>query len=154
MLFALNHATDRPIYAQIGDRIKFAVVSGTLMPGELVPSVRELSKQLVVNPNTVARAYRDLQGDGILEPIRGTGLQVGFSAVDVCRKDRLDFVRRRLREVIAEVKQSGLLPEEVEAILRSEWSGGSKEGREGEGNGLVDAPGSPLGFTELKEEGR
>ncbi len=128
MLFALNHATDRPIYAQIGDRIKFAVVAGLLRPGELVPSVRELSKQLVVNPNTVARAYRDLQGEGILDPVRGTGLQVGFSAVDVCRRDRLEFVRRRLREAIAEVKQSGLPPQEVEAILRSEWSAGESGG--------------------------
>ncbi len=122
MLFALNHATDRPIYAQIGDRIKFAVVAGLLRPGDLVPSVRELSKQLVVNPNTVARAYRDLQGEGILDPVRGTGLQVSLAAVEVCRRDRREFVRRRLREVIAEVRQSGLPGAELEAILRSEWA--------------------------------
>lgn len=121
MLFALNHATDRPIYAQIGDRIKFAVVAGVLKPGELIPSVRDLSKQLVVNPNTVARAYRDLQGEGILEPIRGTGLQVGMQAVEVCRRDRREFVRQRLRGVIGEIRQSGLPADEVAAILRSEW---------------------------------
>ncbi len=122
MLFALNHATDRPIYAQIGDRIKFAVVAGVLKPGELIPSVRELSKQLVVNPNTVARAYRDLQGEGILESIRGTGLQVGMQAVEVCRRDRREFVRQRLRAVIGEIRQSGLPADEVAAILRSEWA--------------------------------
>ena len=121
MLFALNHATDRPIYAQIGDRIKFAVVAGVLKPGELIPSVRDLSKQLVVNPNTVARAYRDLQGEGILESIRGTGLQVGVGAVEVCRRDRREFVRQRLRAVIGEIRQSGLPADEVAAILRSEW---------------------------------
>ena len=121
MIFALNAATDRPIYAQISDRIKFAVITGLLRPGELVPSVRELSKQLVVNPNTVARAYRDLQGERILEPVRGTGLQVGSGAVEICRADRREFVRRRLRDVLVEVKQSGLLIDEVEAILRSEW---------------------------------
>ena len=76
MLFQLNTTDDRPIYAQIADQVKFAVAAGVLRPGELVPSVRELSKQLVVNPNTVARAYRDLQGEGLLEPVRGTGLQV------------------------------------------------------------------------------
>ena len=128
MLFALNHALDRPIYAQIGDRIKFAVVTGLLKPGELVPSVRELSKTLVVNPNTVARAYRDLQAESILEPIRGTGLQVGAQAVEVCRQDRRDFVRRRFSEVIAEVRQSGLSAEDVAAILQSEWQAGGVKG--------------------------
>ena len=121
MLFALNHAIDRPIYAQIGDRIKFAVVAGILKPGELVPSVRELSRQLVVNPNTVARAYRDLQAEGVLNPVRGTGLQVGEGAVEVCRRDRRDFVQRRLRESIVEVRQSGLTNTEIEAIWQGEW---------------------------------
>lgn len=121
MIFALNHATDRPIYAQIGDRIKYAVVAGVLKPGQLVPSVRELSKQLVVNPNTVARAYRDLQGEGILDPVRGTGLQVGMGAVEACRRDRREFVRARLRAAIGEVRQSGLPVAEVEAIFRDEW---------------------------------
>lgn len=138
MLFALNHATDRPIYAQIGDRIKFGVVSGVLKPGELVPSVRELSKALVVNPNTVARAYRDLQGEGILEPVRGTGMQVGFGAVEVCRQDRRDYVRLKLREAIAEVRQSGLPADEVAAILQSEWSLGAGESN---GQGHRDAAG-------------
>ena len=122
MIFALNHATDRPIYAQIGDRIKFGVVAGLLKPGQMVPSVRELSKQLVVNPNTVARAYRDLQGEGILDSVRGTGLAVMPAAVEICRRDRREYVRRRLREAITEVKQSGLPTLEVEAILRSEWA--------------------------------
>ena len=145
MLFALNHATDRPIYAQIGDRLKFAVVAGLLKPGELVPSVRELSKQLVVNPNTVARAYRDLQMERILEPVRGTGLQVGASAVEVCRRDRLDFVRRRLREAIAEVKQSGLPADEVEMILRSEWSASIPEGNGHPGSiDLSSQPSEPI----------
>ena len=121
MLFALNHAIDRPIYAQIGDRIKFAVVAGLLKPGELVPSVRELSKQLVVNPNTVARAYRDLQAEGVLNPVRGTGLQIGVEALEICRRDRRDFVRQRLRESIVEVRQSGLSSGEVEAIWQGEW---------------------------------
>lgn len=70
ILLDLNAADDRPIYGQIADRMKFAVAGGVLRPGDLVPSVRELSKQLVVNPNTVARAYRDLQTEGLLESVR------------------------------------------------------------------------------------
>ena len=74
MLIDLSESDGRPIYGRIADRMKFAIAGEVLRPGELVPSVRELSKQLVVNPNTVARAYRDLQGEGLLEPVRGTGL--------------------------------------------------------------------------------
>lgn len=123
MLFHLNTSDGRPIYAQIGDQVRFAVAAGLIGPGELVPSVRELSKQLVVNPNTVARAYRDLQTEGILEPVRGTGLQVAGAAPGLCREARRAFVRRRLREAIEEARRSNLAPEEIEAILREEWAG-------------------------------
>ncbi len=75
ILLELNAGDERPIYSQIADRVKFAVAGGVLRPGDLVPSVRELSKQLVVNPNTVARAYRDLQTAGLLESVPGWGFR-------------------------------------------------------------------------------
>src|SRR3954452_20385212 len=125
MLFHLNTSDDRPIYSQIGDQVKFAVAAGLLGPGELVPSVRELSKQLVVNPNTVARAYRELQGQGVLEPVRGTGLQLAADAPGLCREDRRQFVRRRLREALDEARRSNLTHEEIEAILQEEWAIGN-----------------------------
>ena len=125
MLFQLNTLDDRPIYAQIADQVKFAVASGLLRPGELVPSVRELAKQLVVNPNTVARAYRDLQGEGVLEAVRGTGLQVAQGAPEACRDGRREFVRRRLRDALDEARRSNLALDEIEAILRDEWARGN-----------------------------
>src|SRR6267154_1974356 len=108
ILLDLNTSDDRPIYGQIADRVKFAVAAGLLRPGELVPSVRELSKQLVVNPNTVARAYRDLQFEGLLEPVRGTGLQVTTGATDHCLEARREFVRMRLRAAIDDARSSEL----------------------------------------------
>jgi GntR family transcriptional regulator len=125
MLYQLNTSDDRPIYAQIGDQVKFAVAAGLLKVGELVPSVRELARQLVVNPNTVARAYRDLQAEGILEQVRGTGLQVSMGAPELCREARLGFVRRRVREVLDEARRSNLALEEIEAILIEEWTRGN-----------------------------
>jgi GntR family transcriptional regulator len=137
MLFHLNTSDDRPIYSQIGDQVKFAVAAGLLGPGKLVPSVRELSKQLVVNPNTVARAYRELQGQGVLEPVRGTGLQVSAAAPGLCRDDRREFVRRRLRDALDEARRSNLAHEEIEAILREEWAAGNGKpgGAEAKGGG-------------------
>jgi GntR family transcriptional regulator len=128
MLYQLNTSDDRPIYSQIGDQVKFAVAAGLLRPGEMVPSVRELARQLVVNPNTVARAYRDLQGEGLLESVRGTGLQVAQGAVELCRRGRREFVRRRLREAIDEARRSSLPSDEIEAILLDEWARGNQEG--------------------------
>jgi GntR family transcriptional regulator len=132
ILVDLNSAADRPIYGQIADRVKFAVAGGVLRPGELVPSVRELSKQLVVNPNTVARAYRDLQTEGLLESVRGMGLQIAEGAVDRCRAARREMVRQRLRQAIEEARQSKMDPAEIETILREEWARGN-----GQGNGNV-----------------
>ena len=69
-----------PIYDQIVRQIKFAVAGDVLCEGELIPSVRELARELTINPNTVARAYRQLQDEGILGTVRGTGLAVAGGA--------------------------------------------------------------------------
>ena len=70
----IDRASAVPIYLQIVNQVKYLVASGRLAPGEELPPIRVLAERLVVNPNTVARAYRDLQGEGLLEPVRGTGL--------------------------------------------------------------------------------
>jgi GntR family transcriptional regulator len=123
IILELNTADERPIYGQIAERVKFAVAGGVLRPGDLVPSVRELSKQLVVNPNTVARAYRDLQTEGLLESVRGMGLQVAEGAADRCRAARRQIVRQRFRRAIEEARQSKMDSTEIEAIFREEWAG-------------------------------
>ncbi|MFO0950042.1 MAG: GntR family transcriptional regulator [Isosphaeraceae bacterium] len=121
-LLDVNTGDERPIYGQIADRVRFAVASGVIRPGDLVPSVRELSKQLVVNPNTVARAYRDLQAERLLEPVRGTGLQVADGAAERCREARREFVRGRIRRAIEEARSSAMDAHEIEAILHEEWA--------------------------------
>jgi len=128
ILLDLNTADDRPIYGQIAERVKFAVAGGVLRSGDLVPSVRELSKQLVVNPNTVARAYRDLQTEGLLESVRGMGLQVADGAAERCRTARREIVRQRVRRAIEEARESKMEASEIEAILREEWARGSNQG--------------------------
>jgi GntR family transcriptional regulator len=137
IILDLNSADERPIYGQIADRVKFAVAGGALRPGELVPSVRELSKQLVVNPNTVARAYRDLQAEGLLESVRGMGLQVAEGAVDRCRAARREIVRHRLRLAIDEARRSKMEPAELEAIFREEAARAA-----GQGNGAAAGHGA------------
>src|SRR6516164_3371924 len=125
MLIELRPTDERPIYTQIMDQVKFAIAARVVRPGDLVPSVRELSKRLVVNPNTVARAYRELQGQGLLEGVRGTGLEVTAEAPARCGEERRAIVRQRLRSAIEDALRSELAPAEIEEILREEWTRGN-----------------------------
>ena len=80
MLRHIDAQNGIPIYEQIIRQVTIAVADGSITPGEHVPSVRELANRLAVNPNTVARAYRDLQNDKVLEALRGEGLRVSQEA--------------------------------------------------------------------------
>lgn len=82
-------------------------------PGELVPSVRDLAKQLAVNPNTVARAYRELQQVGVLQTVRGTGLAVTPNAKDHCVEQRRRLVQERIDEALLEGLRSGIGADEL-----------------------------------------
>ena len=108
------------IYDQIVRQVKFAVASDALRPGNLVPSVRELARDLTVNPNTVARAYRELQADNVLQALRGTGLEITSSAPKKCLADRASLIRGRLRSVLAEARQSGLAADEIRSLTEEE----------------------------------
>ena len=132
MFFHVDPHNGLAIYDQIARQIKFAVAGGVLRTGEMVPSVRELARELAINPNTIARAYRQLQDDEVLQPVRGTGLEVASGAGERCRSERLKLIRTRLRQVLAEARQSRLdarsLRELVEKELSSVESAIEKEG--------------------------
>jgi GntR family transcriptional regulator len=117
MLLHIDPSNGLPIYDQINRQIKFAVANGALRSGELVPSVRELAQRVAVNPNTVARAYRDLQTDGVLETLRGEGLRVTRDAPDACKRDRQSLLKSRLRGAIAECRLGGLKTGEIRTLI-------------------------------------
>lgn len=106
-----------PIYEQIERQVKFAVANGSLLVGERVPSVRELATQTAVNVNTVARAYRELQQQGVLQSVRGTGLIVSTDAPEICRASRLSMIRERLRSVLQEAFQNQITVEEIRGLI-------------------------------------
>ncbi|MFN0197974.1 MAG: GntR family transcriptional regulator [Planctomycetaceae bacterium] len=122
MLININPSNGLAVYDQIARQIKFAVANKTLRPGELVPSVRELARTLAVNPNTIARAYRELQGDGIVQTVRGTGLEITAEAPELCRSARHELIRLRLREVLEEARRSQLSRAQIKQIVEKELS--------------------------------
>jgi GntR family transcriptional regulator len=108
------------VYDQIVRQVKFAVADGALSVGELIPSVRELARELAINPNTVARAYRQLQDESIVEPVRGTGLAVAADARRLCRDERRRLLSDRLSNALAEALQAGLDAAEVQQMVATE----------------------------------
>ncbi len=117
MFLHIDPSNGLAIYDQIVRQIKFAVAGGGLPPGEMAPSVRELARELAVNPNTVARAYNQLQAEGVLTSVRGMGLAVAPGADKRCRNDRVRLVQARLDEVLFEARQSGLDAAEVRQMI-------------------------------------
>lgn len=115
------------VYDQIVRQVKFAVADGALTPGELVPSVRELAKELAINPNTVARAYRQLQDDGVLVTVRGTGLAVESGARRTCQAERKRLIRARLHDVLVEAHHSGLDAEQIQELFRAEFNSAQRK---------------------------
>lgn len=128
MFFTIDPSNGLAIYDQIMRQIKFAVANSALPAGALVPSVRELAGRLAVNPNTVARAYRELQTQGVLATIRGTGLEVTSRAPQRCREERKDLIRQRLRSVLAEAVQSRLTRKELQLLFSEELASVSAAG--------------------------
>src|SRR6476660_7089612 len=116
------------IYDQIVRQVKFADAGGVLRSGEMIRSVRELARELAINPNTIARAYRQLQDDGVLEPVRGTGLEVSAGAAERCRSERLKLIRSRIRQVLTEAKQSRLDFDGLRALVEKELAALESQG--------------------------
>jgi GntR family transcriptional regulator len=97
-----------PIYEQLVRQVKYAVAEGVVVPGQMIPSVRDLARQLAINPNTVQRAYQQLQSEEIIESLRGRGMAVCLGAKKQCQTDRQTLLGERLMAVIEEAVRSGL----------------------------------------------
>jgi GntR family transcriptional regulator len=120
MFFSIDPQNGVAIYEQIVRQVKFAIAEGTLGPGQLLPSVRQLSQQLAINPNTIARAYLQLQADEVVESLRGRGMAVSVGAPPRCRTLRRTLIAERLRSVLAEALHGGLKAAEIREIVRTE----------------------------------
>ncbi|HOE64895.1 MAG TPA: GntR family transcriptional regulator [Candidatus Hydrogenedentes bacterium] len=117
MLSSIDINSSVAVYVQIENHIQFGISSGRLKAGDQLPSVRELSERLDVNPNTVAKAYRDLEVMGLLYTRRGMGVFVNKGVDARCREDCRKRVFGRLHEVVAEAKAAGLTVKELHEVV-------------------------------------
>ncbi len=111
-----------PIYLQIVNQVREQVASGRLTPGEEVPTIRALAFQLTVNPNTVARAYRDLERSGVLATRRGAGTIVADRAVERARLECRQELAGRVDRLVGEAKRVGVGLDELLGLVRERWT--------------------------------
>jgi GntR family transcriptional regulator len=107
-----------PIYLQIVNQVKYLVASGRLQPGEELPPIRVLAKKLTVNPNTVARAYRELETAGVVTTRRTAGTYVSDAGSPLARRERLRILAERADALLAEARQMNVALEELVELLR------------------------------------
>jgi GntR family transcriptional regulator len=106
-----------PIYLQIVNQVKYLIASGRLLSGEELPAIRVLAEQLVVNPNTVARAYRELEVAGVVTKRRTAGTYVSDAGSPLARRERLKILTERIDALLAEARQLGIGTDEVIDLL-------------------------------------
>jgi GntR family transcriptional regulator len=107
-----------PIYLQIVNQVKYLVGSGRLAAGEELPPIRVLAEQLLINPNTVARAYRELETAGVVTKRRTAGTYVSGTGSPLARRERLKILSERVDALLAEARQMGFAIDEVLDLLR------------------------------------
>jgi GntR family transcriptional regulator len=113
MQLHLSPTNGVPIYLQIVNQVKYLVASGRLAPGEELPPIRMLAEQLLINPNTVARAYRELELAGVVRKRRTAGTYVSNAGSPLARSERMKILTDRIDALLAEARQLGFRTEDV-----------------------------------------
>ncbi|MCD6361544.1 MAG: GntR family transcriptional regulator [Armatimonadetes bacterium] len=118
MYIEVDPKSSVPLYSQIKDALRLQVATGVIQPGDQLPRVRELAERLRVNPNTVARAYRDLQSEGLLVARQGSGTFVSDEAAAIGAREQREVLQAMLDEAACTAEGLGLTREEFEEMAR------------------------------------
>jgi len=120
MFFKLTPTTGQPLYLQLMQQIRHAVESGALLDGDQLPGIRTLAEELVVSPNTVVKAYSELEHEGLLELRQGSGAFVTVKRRARARTDDVHEARRRVGELIRALREEGLREDEIRRVFEAE----------------------------------
>jgi len=123
LVFHVRPESGEPIYLQLVRQIRHAITTGALRPDDRLPTVRQLAADLVINPNTVARAYRQLERDGLLESGSRRGTFVKLVPPGLTARERERRLRPLIDNLIAEAAVLGFSVEEVIALIRDNPKG-------------------------------
>ena len=124
MIFRTNPSLGVPIYLQLMEQVKHAIETGALRPGDPLPGIRPLAEELVMNPNTVAKAYRELEHEGVIELRHGAGAFVSAQARG--RKPAADRVRAAqpiVASAVDKLRDRGLTDDEIRRLFEAQLAG-------------------------------
>ena len=119
-MIQLDRGDHRPIYEQIKEKIKKLIISGVLKENDKMPSVRELASTLTINPNTIQKAYRELEFDGYIYSLRAKGNFVSPKK-DVLKRSDTEEILAEFGGLVSKMKFLGITYDEVEKILAKEY---------------------------------
>jgi GntR family transcriptional regulator len=125
--FKLDVKSGVPFHRQIVDQIRYGIASKRLLPGEQLPTVRELAVELEINPNTVRKAYSDLELLGILDTQQGTGTFVGHQEIEIDDDEKQRMLQQICDELVARGHQYNLTPEDIIEHLQRRLNDGTTE---------------------------
>jgi GntR family transcriptional regulator len=125
--FRLDRHSGLPVYRQLVDQVRQALRLGILQPGDQLPSVRDVVEQVAINPNTVHRAYRELEHQGLVEGQAGRGTFVRRSLPGLTKQH--DALQRRLTAWLASARAAGLDDEAIEAMVARAKESAEREER-------------------------
>jgi len=120
MFFKLTPTTGQPLYLQLMQQIRHAAETGALRDGDQLPGIRTLAEELVVSPNTIAKAYSELEHEGLLELRPGSGAFVCVKRRTRSLAERVQVARHRIRDLIEGLREDGLLDEEIRRAFEAE----------------------------------
>jgi GntR family transcriptional regulator len=107
-----------PIYVQIVNQVKYLVAAGRLAPGEEIPPIRSLAEKLVVNPNTVAKAYHELEREGLVTKKHGAGTYISDNGSPLARRERMKILSQRVDALLAEARHLDVPLKEIIDLVR------------------------------------
>lgn len=119
MNIIITNSDPRPIYEQVGEAIRGAIISGELTPGEALPSIRGLAKDLRISVITTKRAFEELERDGYIETVPGKGSFVAGTSSALLRERRLAQIEEALRHALTLGRSAGVSPEELVTMLKT-----------------------------------
>jgi GntR family transcriptional regulator len=128
MLFRPNPSSGVPIYLQLMEQVKHSIETGALRPGEQLPGIRPLAEELVINPNTVAKAYRELEHEGVIELRQGAGAFVSGNARAKELRNKFRAGRTIVAAAIERLRARGVNDGEIRRLFEAELAGLSKTG--------------------------
>ncbi len=119
-MFKLDYGDHRPLYEQIKEKYKELIVSGALCANDKIPSVRELASILAINPNTIQKAYKDLENEGFIYSVRAKGSFVAPKQ-ELVKRTHTEEIVKELKGIVKKLKFMGLSVEEITSVVENEF---------------------------------